>query len=428
MFFDLKSYLIGKHGGAYTPPADLPSWLMGKKKSFKKEAYSFHIDKETAEITYPEGSANENFAPAKMTANGFDAGDWGGTFIMAQCRPCMQKSDLTVDYYLDPSDYTKKLDGTPSDIADPDYDGNAMVEFPKIYYYFEADDESAEGGTFHIANYQVDENYHCWCNYDANNNEIDHFYMSIYNGIILDGKLRSLSGYALTNANGAGNTTATGEQAAARANNPTDKDEWFTWLISDYGLLALMATLIGKSVDCQSTFGRGVDSGSQAAKEAYITGSLNDKGLFWGSTTTGTQGVKLFGIENPYALCWSRVAGLVGSSTGYKYKMTHGTVDGSEATSFNLTGAGYIDLPTTKPATGWVVTMLFQPNGFWIPRTTGNANLFKVYYYNGNGYALVGGSAYNGAQDGFWYVNLYDAAWNRNWGFAARLSSKPLAR
>ena len=30
---DLKSYLLGKHGGAYTPPADLPSWLAGKKKS-----------------------------------------------------------------------------------------------------------------------------------------------------------------------------------------------------------------------------------------------------------------------------------------------------------------------------------------------------------------------------------------------------------
>ena len=76
MFFDLKSYLIGKHGGAYTPSADLPSYLMGRKKSFKKEAYSFHLDKETAEITYPVGSANENFAPAKMTANGFDPGDW----------------------------------------------------------------------------------------------------------------------------------------------------------------------------------------------------------------------------------------------------------------------------------------------------------------------------------------------------------------
>lgn len=30
---DLKSYLLGKHGGAYTPSADLPSYLMGKAKS-----------------------------------------------------------------------------------------------------------------------------------------------------------------------------------------------------------------------------------------------------------------------------------------------------------------------------------------------------------------------------------------------------------
>lgn len=33
MFFDLKSYLVGKHGGAYTPSADLPSYLMGRAKS-----------------------------------------------------------------------------------------------------------------------------------------------------------------------------------------------------------------------------------------------------------------------------------------------------------------------------------------------------------------------------------------------------------
>lgn len=35
MFFDLKSYLIGKHGGAYTPSADLPSYLLGKSASGK---------------------------------------------------------------------------------------------------------------------------------------------------------------------------------------------------------------------------------------------------------------------------------------------------------------------------------------------------------------------------------------------------------
>lgn len=44
-------------------------------------------------------------------------------------RPCMLKSDGTVDYYLDPDDYTKKEDGeTPSDIANVNYNGNAMME------------------------------------------------------------------------------------------------------------------------------------------------------------------------------------------------------------------------------------------------------------------------------------------------------------
>ena len=38
-----------------------------------------------------------------------------------------------VDYYLNPNDYSKKEDGTPSDIANPNYEGNAMVEFPRWY-------------------------------------------------------------------------------------------------------------------------------------------------------------------------------------------------------------------------------------------------------------------------------------------------------
>lgn len=48
----------------------------------------------------------------------------------------MLKSNGKVDYYLNPNDYTKKLDGTTSDIANPNYDGNAMMEWPKIWFKY----------------------------------------------------------------------------------------------------------------------------------------------------------------------------------------------------------------------------------------------------------------------------------------------------
>ena len=45
----------------------------------------------------------------------FDYGSWEDAFFMP--RPCMLKSDGTVDYYLDPDDYSKREDGTASDIS-----------------------------------------------------------------------------------------------------------------------------------------------------------------------------------------------------------------------------------------------------------------------------------------------------------------------
>lgn len=384
--------------------------------------YAYSINADTAEITYL--ADNEDFTPAAMGDTGFDYGSWENAFFMP--RPCMLKSNGKVDYYLDPNDYSKKLDGTASDIADPTYDGNVMLEFPKIWYKFVPIGDDGEGGTFHCSNVKLDDSYECWCNYDANNNEIDHFYIHAYNAVILDGKMRSLSGYALAQENGADSTTGPQEIAAARANNQNGIDEWYTYLLADHQLLTYLATLMCKHVNHQTKFGRGIDSGSSAAKRAYVTGTLNDKGLFWGDTTTGTQAVKIFGIENFYACAWKRAAGLIETSTGYSYKLTHGTKDGSTATSFNTNGSGYKTITRTKPANGWVTTMHYEANGFWIPATTGT-NRYADYHWTGNGYVLVGGNSSSGSNCGSWYVDLGSGVSNSAWNVSSALSCKPRA-
>ena len=64
--------------------------------------------------------------PAKMDyTNGvFNYGSWKEAFFMP--RPCMVKSNGLVDYYLNPDDYTKKADGSASDVGSEAYDGNAI--------------------------------------------------------------------------------------------------------------------------------------------------------------------------------------------------------------------------------------------------------------------------------------------------------------
>lgn len=46
----------------------------------------------------------------------------------------MLNYDGTVAYELDHDDQTKTVDGYPSDINDENFQGNAMVEFPKMYF------------------------------------------------------------------------------------------------------------------------------------------------------------------------------------------------------------------------------------------------------------------------------------------------------
>lgn len=91
--------------------------------------------------------------PAAMGASSFSYGDWADAFFMQ--KPCMLRYDGTVAYYLDPNDYTKKEGGTASDVANASLAGNAMMEWPLIWYKFEAGEAEGEG-YFYCSDKQVD--------------------------------------------------------------------------------------------------------------------------------------------------------------------------------------------------------------------------------------------------------------------------------
>lgn len=435
--------------------------------------YGFRIDPDESDpsdaVTYLMDAVG--MEPVVMGATSFNYGSWKNAFFMP--KPCMLKYDGTVDYYLDPNDFTKKVDGTASDVGNINYAGNAMMEFPKIWFKFEAGAANGEG-YFYVSNQKVDDTYRCWCNMDADGNEIDHFYVHIYNGVIYDGKMRSLSGMKLTpwsttvyssSATYAvnsivnydskmwkcvtavetaeafdstkweqfafnGNTDGTQEVNSATANNTTAKSEWYIDTWCDRVLITALLYLMGKSLNLQATFGRGIDSGSQTAAEAYVTGAANDKGLFYGSTSNGNTVVKVFGIENFWACKWHRTAGLIGNSSGgYSYKMTASTADGSSVSGYNSNGNGYLTTTFNRPTSNYVRLMEFGAHGALPLDTTGATSTTYCcnYFYTGTGFALVGGISNDGAGCGF-YVLLSAAFGSRYWNFAAALSCKPLAQ
>lgn len=444
--------------------------------------YGFHVDPSVADpanaVTYLLDAVGKT--PATNSSSVVDYSDWADAFFMP--KPCMLYYDGTVAYYLNPNDYTKKADGSPSDVANPLFPGNAMMEWPVIWWKFEAGEVEGEM-SFYASNRKVDSTYHCWCNIDAENHITDHFYTAIYNGTsavtystsatyavgdlvtyssaeyrcttavetpeAFDStkweqvsdvtRLRSLSGKALTAANGNGNTTSSVEVQRATANNNTATVEWYIDVFSDRQLINGLLTLVSKTLDSSAVYGRGLDSGSQAAKEAYVTGTLNDKGLFWGNPSAGTSAKKCFGMENWDGCAWHRTAGLIGSSStgGYAYKLTYNTADGSTATSYNSTGSGYLvgatDDGTTiaRPANGYVKTMkVASATGIWLPGTSngGSVTYYCDYYYNGTGYyGLAGGYSSGGAHCGCWCLSLSGASGYPYWAIAASPSCKPLA-
>ena len=395
-----------------------------KKKAVK--IYTYHVNPNESDpedaVTYLDDATG--LTPAKMGASSFSYGSWANAWFLP--RPCVLKFDGTVDYYLNPNDYSKKVDGTASTIDSSNSTGNVMLEFPKIWV--KRTDEGNGARTVSIAPVNVDDTYKCWSNINADNQEVDHFYLPAYNGTIHSNKMRSLSGVTL-NATYAPNYTRAQEVTAATANNPSGKNMWYTETWADMCLVYDLLYLMGKSLDVQRTFGQGLSSGSETAMRAYVTGTHDAKGLFYGDISGTSTAVKVLGMENLWGCRWHAVAGLINDNGTLKVKMTYGVADGSSAIGYNPTGAGYLNYGSTYGTDGFVKKMQADNTmGYKIIETAGtDATYYCNYYYVNNrqsNYALLGGASGNGSECGF-YVYLGHGAGNATWAFGGALSCRP---
>lgn len=390
--------------------------------------YGFKIEEAesspSGRVSYLKDAIGKTPAYMDYATGKFFYGDWEDAFFMP--RPCMVKSSGDVDYYLDPWDYSKKVDGTASDISNDSYNGNAMMEWgrygQKIWY-------KIEGNNYYISNVQVDGSWNAWSFMNSHNEYVDHFYTAIYNGYKDENnKMRSLSGKQIS-----ASLSASAEITACELNNPGDGKMWYTDTYADRVLINILLTLIGKSTNHQAVFGSGLSSGGQTALEAYRTGALNNNGLFYGYND-GTHGVKVFGMENWYSAQFRRTAGLINDHGTLKYKLTYGTGDGSTATSYNTTGTGYIETTAVVPeANGYISKTYKDAKGaafLPIEATAASNTYFCDHVYRNDAsvyYALFGGASGSGANDGSFCVGLRGGAGSAAWGDGCALSLKPLA-
>ena len=182
----------------------------------------------------------------------------------------------------------------------------------------------------------------------------------------------------------------------------------------------MLLIMISKSTSTQSVFGQGMTSGSESAMKAYLTGSLDAKGMFFGYSATD-KAVKVFGMENYWGCQWRRHAGLIQKGGKAYYKLTRGTAEGSTATDFNTDGTGYIEHSGALLGTSgqWQSTQAFDTN-MMIPSGGGasdSTHMCDHYWVNTGAttYALLGGNSGAGSSCGAFCLSLYsdvsDAAW-----------------
>lgn len=403
---------------------------------FTGTVYGFRIDSSesdpSATVTYLADAVGMTPAAMDFTNDKFLWGSWRDAFFMP--RPCMLRYDGTVDYYLDPNDYAKKYDGTPSDVANDAYEGNAMVEWgqngKKIWYKIVPDASDPTSADVYIADYQVDEDYRAWSFVNNQGILVDHFYTPIYNGTVdSSGRLRSISGkgYAAL----CQNKNAAQEIAAAELNNPDSDKLWYTEVYADVTLINLLLILMAKSLDTETAYGHGRCNQAPDPSAMLGTGTMDGKGLFWGSSVDAS-GVKVFGMENWWGNQWRRYAGHMLVNFVHKTKLTRGRQDGSTADDYNTTANGYLIGATTQQAVGYVAKMDFDENGFMTKEAGGDSAhnwCDHCYQTTGTRYALRGGDCAHAAGTvGAFDISLYDTPANASWPVGAAPSCKPLSR
>ena len=371
-------------------------------------------------VAYPAGCTNENFTPFKMN---FSTGkatydDWKYAFFMP--TPCMVKSSGVKDYDLYEDDYAYKADGvTASDYNNVNYDGNCMMAFPQIWIKYEMD----PGNLMHVyvSNKQVDEGYHCWTHYNRLGVLVDEIYVQAFAVSNQSNKLRSIGGL-----NATVSLTGTNEILYAQANG----DNWNLMDYAMWNMFQVILTLMGKSTDAQGTYGFGWCVGSNSSV-SNPTGAFHDKGLFYATSGTSANRIKVLGIEDLYGNMWKRLNGCCYSTTdGMRYKMTETTLDGTSVNGYNTDGTGYLKTQTfTGSSGGFQSAFTLTEHGIFPIAASGSATTYTCdgLWWANNGFALAGGGWGDTSSGGLFALSLNRAVSGSVTAVGGSLSCKPVS-
>lgn len=392
-------------------------YSLDKRNCFGVVIFGYRINEvdpvPSTRVEYLPYCDNYFYDPCVMDfgADQFSWGSWRKAFFIP--RPCALKYDGTVAYYLNPDNFTLKEDGSASDVANSAFGGNFMCEFPQIFVKC-----WKENNFIYVlfSNAKVDDGFECWATKKSDGTYAKNFYLPMFEGINVDGKLRSIGSHTVALAN----TNAETEATYATANGTG----WNTTLWADEMLMMLLFPLLFKSTDSQGTLGFGAPTSTNGLT-SYCDGALT-RGLMYGTQTGNAAGVTFLGLHNWWGHRWRRPNGLMNANGNIKVKMTHSQIDGSTVTGFNRSGEGYITTGFVPPAANASYISRYMPMGKYGMFPWAVAGSSSTYYCDGmwtnNGQLdqlIIGGSVADGAICGAFCIIVNILPTSSSWHFGA---------
>lgn len=352
---------------------------------------------------------NKDFTPMIMGQDGaVSYGSWSSMPTIVKNVPAMVKTNGTVDYYLNPDDYTKKMQGGDSDVSNTAYDGNALSWFEPIWVRIKAIGDDLE---VRFAYSKLDDDYIEVCPAGCG------VWLPMFYGSVVNGKMRSIAG-----TNVCGNTTGNTDTATQYASITANGSNYLFFGGKLHIAITLLHYMWFKGTNSE-LWGRGNDSGysASAADGRYGTKSnpVVGGGQFYCTSDAHTANKSLHSLViNTYDV-WLRDPYTLTVNNEFKLSTDY---------TYDVSGANYEATGLFAPVQGYIKLMT-PYKGFLVPKATGGSTdtyFCDHFWINTSGarVALRSGHCNNGRYDGASALSCYLAASGVNWNVGCALILK----
>lgn len=210
-------------------------------------------------------------------------------------KPCIMKNGAVVGY-LNPNDFTKYVDGSSAPITNSSYD--VMIEFPRMGLNISTD--SNDVITISLTN-DTSSSEFGYLAHKRGNVQKDYFYLGAYDAT---DRIESAIG---SNSDWYPIANITISSFIDRAQNKIKGSKGYE-IMGFYQWTYIQALYIMKygNLNSQQTLGKGYVGGSTSQR----TGYTDKLGMCYGDPNSGTDRVKLFGLEDLWGNIYQFICGL----------------------------------------------------------------------------------------------------------------------